>query len=76
MALILGNGVLFVTNSLGLFGILPTFIVGLVGDVLLLIGCVFGFLRMMANGDFFGFIYYDIRKLVVQLVVTISIMLS
>ena len=76
MAMLLGNGILYFTNAFGLLGIIPTFIVGLVGDILLLIGVLFGFLRMMMNGDFFGFIYYDIRKLVIQLVVTTAMMLS
>ena len=76
MALLLGNGILYLTNAFGLLGVLPTFFVGLVGDILLLIGVLFGFLRMMMNGDFFGFIYYDIRKLVIQLVVTVAMMLS
>ena len=76
MALLLGNGILYFTNALGLLGTIPTLIIGLVGDILLLIGCVFGFLRMMMNGDFFGFIYYDIRKLAIQLLVTITMMLT
>ena len=76
MALILGNGILYLTNSFGILGLVPTFIVGLIGDFILLIGCIGGLVRMLMNGDFFGFIYYDIRKLAVQIVVTISLMLS
>ena len=76
MALLLGNGLLYLTNSFGFFGIIPTFIVGLIGDLLLMIGAFGGLLRMIMNGDFFGFIYFDIRKLVVQVFVTICMMLS
>ena len=75
-AMIIGNGLLYLTNSFGFLGLLPTFIVGLIGDFLLLIGVFGGFLRMIMNGDFFGFIYYDIRKLVIQLVVTIALLIS
>ena len=76
MALLFGNLTLYLTNGFGFFGILPTFVVGLIGDILLLIGVFGGFLRMITNGDFFGFIYYDIRKLAIQVVVTILMMLS
>ena len=36
MALILGNGILYLTNSFGILGLVPTFIVGLIGDFILL----------------------------------------
>ena len=54
-----------ITNGLGIIGLLPTFIIGLIGDILLFIGVIFGLIRMGFNGDFFGFIYYDCRKLAV-----------